>query len=97
MIKNNEHFKFQEISVAQDIFFDVSRFAGLTLLQLNKNHRFYEQLIDGADEKQKDLLKVCLGAWARMENEALSDRAAKQYEFSRQKWGEMLHEFLDEE
>ncbi|ELH4834290.1 ATP-binding protein [Vibrio harveyi] len=97
MIENNEHFKFQEISVAQNIFFDVSRFAGLTLLQLNKNHPFYEKVIEGADEKQQDLLKVCLGAWARMENEALSERSAKQLQFARELWGQMLHEYLNDD
>lgn len=95
IIENNEHFKIQEISVAQNIFFDVSRFDGLTLLQLNKNHLFYEQLIQGAEDKQKDLLKVCLGAWARMENEALSERSAKQLQFARELWGQMLHEYLN--
>ncbi|WP_201030980.1 ATP-binding protein [Aliivibrio fischeri] len=97
IIENNEHFKLQEISVAQNIFFDVSRFDGFTLLQLNKNHPFYEQLIQSADEKQRNLLKVCLGAWARMENEALSERSVKQLQFARELWGQMLHEYLSTE
>ncbi|ERM61713.1 ATP-binding protein [Vibrio cyclitrophicus] len=97
IIENNEHFKLQEIAVAQNVFFDVSRFAGLTLLQLNKNHPFYQRLILEADDKQKDLLKVCLGAWARMENEALSERSVKQLQFARELWGQMLHEYLNDE
>lgn len=97
IIKNKEHFKLHEIAVAQDIFFDVSRFDGLTVLQLNKNHPFYEQLIKNADERQKDLLRICLGAWARMENEAVSPRALTQMQYSRESWGKMLHEYLSED
>ena len=97
IIKNGEHFKIQEISVAQNIFFDVSRYQGLTLLQLNKNHPFYEKLIQHAEQSQKDILQVCLGAWARMENEALSERSVKQLEFARQLWGQMLHEYLSDD
>ena len=97
IIKNGEHFKIQEISVSQNIFFDVSRYQGLTLLQLNKNHPFYEKLIQHAEQSQKDILQVCLGAWARMENEALSERSVKQLEFARQLWGQMLHEYLSDD
>ncbi|WP_234495612.1 ATP-binding protein [Vibrio maritimus] len=97
MIENNEHFKIQEVGVAQNIFFDVSTFNGLTLLQLNKNHPFYQKLIARSDENQKELIKVCLGAWARMENEALSERSVRQLQFARELWGQMLHEYLNED
>ncbi|MEZ9468093.1 ATP-binding protein [Vibrio breoganii] len=97
IINNDEHFKMQEIGVAQNIFFDVSRFNGLTLLQLNRNHAFYQKLIADAPNEQSDLLKVSLGAWARMENEALSERSLKQLQFARELWGQMLHDYLSDD
>jgi hypothetical protein len=97
IIENEEHFKIQEVGVAPNIFFDVSSFDGLTLLQLNKNHAFYKKLMANAPDEQKYLMEVCLGAWARMENESLSIRAKEQLEFARQRWGDMLHEYLTED
>ena len=94
IVRNGEHFKIQEISVMQDIFFDVSRFDGLTLLQLNTNHPFYEKLMLHAEDSQKDILLVCLGAWARMENEALSERQRNILEVAREHWGRMLNDYL---
>lgn len=70
-------------------------FEGLTLLQLNENHLFFKRLMKEATEEQRMLLEISLGAWAQMEIEALSDRARNQFKFSREKWGEMLHDYLD--
>ncbi len=95
IIKNKERFKIQLVKSSQGTFFDVTMFDGLTLLQLNQNHLFYKRLMNESTEEQRILLEICLGAWAQMENEALSERARNQFQFSREKWGEMLHDYLD--
>lgn len=95
IIKNKERFKIQLVKSSQGTFFDVTMFDGLTLLQLNQNHLFYKRLMNESTEEQRMLLEICLGAWAQMENEALSERARNQFQFSREKWGEMLHDYLD--
>jgi len=95
IIKNKERFKIQLVKSSQGTFFDVTMFEGLTLLQLNENHLFFKRLMCDSTEEQRMLLEISLGAWAQMENEALSDRARNQFAFSREKWGEMLHDYLD--
>ncbi|UTJ47986.1 ATP-binding protein [Atlantibacter subterranea] len=95
IIKNKERFKIQIVKSSQTSFFDVTMFEGLTLLQLNENHLFFKRLMKEATEEQRMLLEISLGAWAQMEIEALSDRARNQFKFSREKWGEMLHDYLD--
>lgn len=78
-------------------FFDVSNKQGLTLLQVNKTHKFYLNIIENIDKKQRDAIYVCLAAWARLERETMSDKYRDQLQRVRSDWGQLLDDYLPDE
>ncbi len=96
ILKRHLNFKIDYIENDSTKFFDVTKQYGVTLLQLNTSHPFFSNYFDNASEENKFMLLMALAAWARMENEAVSEKALTHYKFSRNKWGEMLDHYLSE-
>lgn len=97
-IKNNEiNYKQEHVRVDDRVFFDASPYNGFTLLQLNINHPFYTRVLEKANDDQKEILELCLGAWAKMEADAVSQKSRDHYRRTREDWGRYLHDFLLED
>ena len=62
---------------------------------INENHLFYDKVLSKTEGKEKELLELVLGAWARLEHETTSDRQLQQLNVTRAKWGEILETFYE--
>lgn len=85
----------EEVPMSTRAFFDVSTKKGWTLLQINSNHVFSNEILAKLPETQRDALEICLAGWARMERECSSDRRLVQLQEARKEWGQLLDDYLD--
>lgn len=97
VIDNNIKVQFIEKEGPLTTLFDISLNQGLTLIQINNEHNFYRNFMSKATERDQMLLKVCLAAWGRMEKEAPTDEVRRRYRLSREKWGEVLDGYLNQD
>lgn len=93
IIENDIKVVFEEVEAPLHTFFEVSTIQGCSMILLNKKHPFHTKILEKITTEQADALKLCLAAWARMENEAPSN-LQERYELARNKWGEVLYAFL---
>ena len=96
ILRSGLRYKIEEIAFDSSAFFDATSQNGFTLVQINKNHPFYQRIIQEVDDHQQGMLELSLAAWARMEDES-SSVARAQYQNARRNWGEVLTFFLSEE
>jgi len=93
--KAESQFHFDSAPLATTAFFDVTTRNGFSLIQINENHLFYDKVLSKTEGKEKELLELVLGAWARLEHETTSDRQLQQLNVTRAKWGEILETFYE--
>jgi hypothetical protein len=67
------------------------------LLQINENHAFFKQVLEGLDPAKREAVEICLAGWARMEKGCVSKKRKQQLQMARKDWGQLLTDFLDEE
>ncbi len=84
-----------ECPLRTEAFFEVTDEFGLTYIQINTNHVFYEKILKQLQPEQKASLELCLAAWARYERDCISSKQMKNMlVITRDKWGANLTEFL---
>ncbi|NOX66562.1 MAG: ATP-binding protein [Chlorobi bacterium] len=93
ILKSGLRYKIEELAFDSSAFFDATSQNGFTLVQINKNHPFYNKIIHEVGEEQQGMLELALAAWSRMEAES-SSNARAQYQNARRRWGEVLTDFL---
>jgi hypothetical protein len=93
---------FQEAEVSGSVFFDVKLTGGTIIIQINTRHpaseHFYNLLQKGneeTDSPELKALKLILGAWGRLEDEA-GDARKRRLEIVRADWGRLAEDFLNE-
>lgn len=85
----------RECPLRTEAFFEVTTERGLTYIQINTNHAFYEKILKVLQPQQKLSLELALAAWARYEREVVSSpQIKKMLEITRDKWGRNLEEYL---
>lgn len=88
-------FLVQEQKLETDAFFDVTFARGITLVLINQNHVFYEEVIAKCNNNQRIMLEYAIGSYGymeRMEQQNLISK--KQYERTRKTWGLYMEEVL---
>jgi hypothetical protein len=76
-------------------FFDVDHLQGITVLNINPEHDLYKRFLSKMNEHDEFIFKIILGAWARLEDEAITEIQQTQYERARNAWGEMLEDTFE--
>lgn len=96
-------FRFKHADTSGQMIFDVAVTGGVILVTLNTRHpvhsRLFEALRDNeSPENQyaKEVLSL-VAAWARMEDEAPSEKARLAIEDVRLNWGRMAMDFFEVE
>jgi hypothetical protein len=87
----------EELPMSTSAFFDVSTKKGFTLLQINTNHVFSQQVLEKVPESQRDAIEICLAGWARMERECTSEKRLQQLQMARRDWGQLLDDYLSDD
>lgn len=93
ILQSGLRYKIEELAFDSSAFFDATSQNGFTLVQINKNHPFYNKIIHEVGEEQQGMLELAIAAWSRMEAES-SSNARAQYQNARRRWGEVLTDFL---
>lgn len=93
ILKSGLRYKIEELAFDSPAFFDATSKNGFTLVQINKNHPFYNKIIQEVGEEQQSMLELAIASWSRMEEES-SSNARAQYRNARIRWGEVLTDFL---
>ncbi len=94
ILQSGLRYKIEELAFDSPAFFDATSKNGFTLVQINKNHPFYNKIIQEVGEEQQGMLELAIAAWSRMEEES-SSNARAQYRNARIRWGEVLTDFLN--
>lgn len=96
-------FRFKHADVSGQAIFDVSVAGGVILVTLNTRHPVHARLFDALREDEalanpyaKEVLSL-VAAWARMEDEAQSEKMRKAIEDMRLQWGRMALDFFEPE
>jgi len=79
-----------------DAFFSVHGRDGLTLVTLNKSHRYYEQLICQLPEQQKVVMEVAIAAFAYVHQKTTDPKERDHLNSVRRNWGKVLQTWLAE-
>ncbi|MCL9803415.1 ATP-binding protein [Pseudomonas sp. AKS31] len=96
-------FRFKHADISGQMFFDVSTAGGLILVTLNTRHPVHARLFevlktdDHHDLQYAKNLLSLIAAWARMEDEAPSDKMRLAVEELRLSWGRMAMDFFEVE
>lgn len=94
-------FRFKHADAPGQMIFDVSATGGIILVTLNTRHpvhgRLFEALRDddGPDKQYAKEVLSLVAAWARMEDEAPSEKSRLAMEDARLNWGRMAMDFFD--
>lgn len=94
-------FRFKHADTPGQMIFDVAATGGIILVTLNTRHpvhvRLFEALRDedGPDNQYAKEVLSLVAAWARMEDEAPSEKARLAIEDVRLNWGRMAMDFFD--
>lgn len=112
LFKNNLKYSFVDADIESTAFFSVKSKGGKILISLNTSHPAYHKLVEVLDENtigvsQEDLerrltnasegLKLLLMAWARYEDEQPDGKLKISAQESRQDWGRIARQFLQED
>ena len=112
IFKNNLKYSFVEAEFESSAFFSVKSKGGKIIVSLNTSHPAYDKLVEVLDEStdgvsQEELeqrlknasdgLKLLLMAWARYEDEQPDGKLKTVVQESRQDWGRIARQFLQEE
>ena len=112
LFKNNLKYSFVDADIESTAFFSVKSKGGKILISLNTSHPAYHKLVEVLDEStegasQEDLqrrlsnasegLKLLLMAWARYEDEQPDGKLKTSAQESRQDWGRIARQFLQED
>lgn len=97
-------FRFRHADVPGFNIFDVSTAGGVILITLNTRHpvhaKVFEALradVDGQEGKYAREVLSLIAAWARMEDEAASEKLRLALEDTRYQWGRMAMDFFEVE
>lgn len=96
-------FRFKHGEVAGNAIFDIAVAGGVILVTLNTRHpahiRIFEVLRDddAVENPYARQILSLIAAWARMEDEAPSEKMRKSIEDARSQWGRMAMDFFEEE
>jgi hypothetical protein len=105
-------YSFVDADIESTAFFSVKSKGGKILISLNTSHPAYHKLVEVLDESiegasQEDLqrrlsnasegLKLLLMAWARYEDEQPDGKLKTSAQESRQDWGRIARQFLQED
>lgn len=112
LFKNNLKYSFIDADIESTAFFSVKSKGGKILISLNTSHPAYHKLVEVLEEttegaSQEDLqrrlsnasegLKLLLMAWARYEDEQPDGKLKTNAQESRQDWGRIARQFLQED
>lgn len=112
LFKNNLKYSFVDADIESTAFFSVKSKGGKILISLNTSHPAYHKLVEVLEEStegatQEDLqrrlsnasegLKLLLMAWARYEDEQPDGKLKTSAQESRQDWGRIARQFLQED
>lgn len=112
LFKNNLKYSFVDAEFESSAFFSVKSKGGKIIISLNTGHPAYHKLVEVLDETtegstQEELdrrlknasegLKLLLMAWARYEDEQPDGKLKTSVQESRQDWGRIAKQFLQED
>lgn len=112
LFKNNLKYSFVDAEFESSAFFSVKSKGGKIIISLNTSHPAYHKLVEVLDETtegstQEELegrlknasegLKLLLMAWARYEDEQPDGKLKTSAQESRQDWGRIARQFLQED
>jgi len=110
VFKNNLKYSINTADLESYAFFTVKPKGGKILISLNSNHPAYKKLIEALDQNEEgennlrdrlknasEGLKLLLMAWARYEDEQPDGSNKLRVQDSRQDWGRIAKEFLNED
>jgi hypothetical protein len=112
LFKNNLKYSFVDAEFESSAFFSVKSKGGKILISLNTSHPAYHKLVEvleetteGATQEELDRrlknaaegLKLLLMAWARYEDELPDGKLKTSAQDSRQDWGRIAKQFLQED
>ena len=97
-------FRFRHADIAGQTIFDVNTTGGVILITLNTRHPVHQRLFEilQADDQSsensypKEVLSL-IAAWARLEDEAPSEKLRSSIEDLRLQWGRMAMDFFEAE
>lgn len=97
-------FRFRHSDLPGSLIFDVSTAGGVILITLNTRHPVHARLFealraeeDGPEGKYAREVLSLIAAWARMEDEAGSEKQLRALEDTRNQWGRMAMDFFEVE
>lgn len=97
-------FRFRHADLPGSLIFDVSTAGGVILITLNTRHPVHARLFealraeeDGPEGKYAREVLSLVAAWARMEDEAGSEKQLRVLEDTRNQWGRMAMDFFEVE
>lgn len=94
-------FRFKHADIPGQMIFDVAAAGGIILITLNARHPVHHRLFealrdeDGPDNQYAKEVLSLVAAWARMEDEAPSEKARLAMEDVRLSWGRMAMDFFE--
>lgn len=112
LFKNNLKYSFVDAEFESSAFFSVKSKGGKIIISLNTSHPAYHKLVEVLDETTEDStqeelgvrlknasegLKLLLMAWARYEDEQPDGKLKTSVQESRQDWGRIARQFLQED
>lgn len=96
-------FRFKHADVSGQAIFDVSVAGGVISVTLNTRHPVHSRLFEALRDEEapdniyaKEVLSL-IAAWARMEDEAPSEKTRQAIEDRRHEWGRMAMDFFETE
>jgi len=94
-------FRFRHAEVSGQTIFDISTTGGIILVTLNTRHPVHEKLFEALRDEEapsnayaKEVLSL-IAAWARLEDEAPTEKARNAIEDIRLQWGRMAMDFFE--
>ncbi|MBN2839166.1 MAG: hypothetical protein JXM74_10470, partial [Fusobacteriaceae bacterium] len=109
LVKKSLKYHFETRSVETSSFFTVKNKAGILIITLNSDHPAYEHLIELLEDeikdddpkeelidrfqKARDGLLLLIAAWARFEDEQISENKRDQLKDIRSDWGKVARGF----
>ncbi len=112
IFKNNLKYSFVDAEFESSAFFSVKSKGGKIIISLNTRHPAYHKLVEVLDETTEGLdqveldrrlknasegLKLLLMAWARYEDEQPDGKLKNAVQETRQDWGRIARQFLQED
>lgn len=102
-VRKRIKFRFKHAEVSGQAIFDVNIISGVISVTLNSRHPVHSRLFgllqgdEGVDSPYAREVLSLIAAWARLEDEASSDKIRRNLEEVRQQWGSMAMDFFESE